>query len=165
MCHDAPSGNNVEGLTFEDVNVGDEYVTAVRSISAAEMNRFAAEFDPQPIHLDAEAARHGFFGEIVGSGWHAAVLTMRLMVDARPFGGTPFIGVRVDGMRFKKPFRPGDEIQVKAKVTGKRDARSPTHGYLAMHVTTHLGDGSILMMQDWLILLPRPAENPPASKA
>ena len=76
------------------------------------INDFAREFDPQPFHLDHEAAKKSVFGGLVASGWHTAAITMRLLVtsDLNLAGGA--IGLGVDEMRFPKPVRPGDIVAI-----------------------------------------------------
>ena len=76
---------------------------------------FAAEFDPQPFHLDEAAASSSIFGGLVASGWHTAAMTMRLMVesDMRIAGG--LVGVGVEQIRWPQPVRPGDRIRVEGR--------------------------------------------------
>lgn len=76
---------------FEDLAVGQKYhSTAPVTVTAERIKAFAAEFDPQPFHLDEDAAKTSFFGGLAASGWHTASMTMRLLVtsDLRPAGGT-----------------------------------------------------------------------------
>src|SRR5688572_18083124 len=77
---------------------------------------FAAEFDPQPFHLDEWAARESIFGGLVASGWHTAALTMRLLAggELRVVGG--LIGMGVEGLRWPRPVRPGDVLRVESEV-------------------------------------------------
>ena len=68
---------------FEDIQVGERIAIGRHTFSAAEIKAFAARFDPQPFHLDEAAAQSSHFGALVASGWHSAVVWMRLMVDQR----------------------------------------------------------------------------------
>jgi len=109
---------------FEDLAVGQRYhSTSPVAVTAERIKAFAAEFDPQPFHLDEAAARDTFFAGLAASGWHTAAITMRLLVesDLRPAGGTigaggeelpkatsgakrqtrPFDGVSPDARRFR----------------------------------------------------------------
>lgn len=70
-----------ELLHLDDLQVGQVFTSRSQSLDAADIKRFAGEFDPQPFHTDEEAARSTFFGGLAASGWHTAALTMRLMVD------------------------------------------------------------------------------------
>jgi acyl dehydratase len=71
---------------FDDLAVGMQFKSGEAQITAAEIKRFAAEFDPQPMHLDEEAAGKTFFKGLAASGWHTASIAMRLLVESRPFG-------------------------------------------------------------------------------
>ena len=77
-------------------------------IDSERIKTFAAEFDPQPFHLDDEAARDTIFRGLAASGWHTAALTMRLLVesDLRPAGG--IVGAGFDEFRWPRPVRPGE---------------------------------------------------------
>ncbi len=65
-------------LYLDDLRVGQTFATGSRTLDEAAIKAFAREYDPQPFHLDAEAAKHTFFGGLVASGWHTAAITMRL---------------------------------------------------------------------------------------
>ena len=114
-------------LYLEDLVVGQTFRTGSVTIDEARLKAFAAEFDPQPFHLDAAAAGSSLFGGLVASGWHTAALTMRLMVegDFKVAGG--LIGVGVDQIRWPKPVFPGMSSTSKAKSSrcGPR-ARTPS---------------------------------------
>src|SRR5215218_5404010 len=71
-------------LYLEDLSPGQQFTTATRTVTESEVVSFAKEFDPQPFHLDDEAARGTIFAGLAASGWHTAALTMRLMVDSGP---------------------------------------------------------------------------------
>ena len=96
-------------------------------MTADRIKAFAAEFDPQPFHLDEEAARGTFFGELVASGWHTAAMTMRLLVegDMHPAGGT--VGAGGEDLRWPRPVRPGDTLRVESRGAGdqRRRVRAP----------------------------------------
>ena len=73
---------------LDDLTVGQQFVSGTYTMDATEITRFAAEYDPQPFHLDDTAARATLFGGLVASGWHTAGITMRLIVG----GGLPIAG-------------------------------------------------------------------------
>ena len=73
---------------MEDRRIGELTDMGTHTFGKDEMIAFAREFDPQPFHLDAAAAKESFFGGLVASGWHTAAVTMRLLVD----GGVPLAG-------------------------------------------------------------------------
>ena len=74
---------------FEDLEIGQKFHSGTEEITAERIKSFAAEFDPQPFHLDEDAARASLFRGLAASGWHTAAVTMRLLVDSdlRPAGG------------------------------------------------------------------------------
>lgn len=108
-----------------------------RAIDAESITSFAADFDPQPFHLDEQAARRTFFGGLAASGWHTAAITMRLLVesDFKPAGG--IIGMGFDEFRWPQPVRPGDELHLQSEVLEVRPSRSrPDQGLVKMRTTT-----------------------------
>ncbi|MEM5314639.1 MaoC family dehydratase [Paraburkholderia sp. JHI869] len=112
-----------ETLYFDDLKVGDTFTTGTHEVSAADIKRFAAEFDPQPFHLDDDAARETMFGGLAASGWHTAAMTMRLLVDDGPklAGGVLGAGCEIE---WKMPTRPGDVLHVESEVMELVPSRS-----------------------------------------
>src|SRR5436190_19867094 len=109
---------------LEDFAPGQKYGGRTRlAVSAERIKSFAAEFDPQPFHLDDAAARGSIFEGLAASGWHTAALTMRLCVasDFRPAGGILGIGGE---LAWLKPVRPGDTLRVECEVLEMRSSRS-----------------------------------------
>lgn len=124
-------------LYLEDIAVGQVYRSRLVTVDADSIRVFAAAFDPQPFHLDDDAARQSFFQSLVASGWHTAALTMRLLVESelRPVGG--IIGAGVDELRWPAPVRPGDTLQVRGEVLDVRRSRSkPGQGVVRTRITT-----------------------------
>jgi len=80
---------------FEDLSVGMRFESGPVRISEEDIKQFASRFDPQPFHLDDQAARKTMFKGVAASGWHTAAIAMRLAVEARPFGPHPLIGLGV----------------------------------------------------------------------
>jgi hypothetical protein len=101
-------------LYFEDLAVGQTFGTGTVTGEPEALKAFAAEFDPQPFHLDEGAARGSPFGGLVASGWHTAALTMRLLVggELRVVGG--LIGLGVEELSWPRPVRPGDVLRVES---------------------------------------------------
>src|SRR5262249_19251821 len=140
---------------LEDFAAGDRIRTGAVQITEAMSRAFAAMYDPQPIHLDAEAARGSMFGGLVASGWQTLALTMRLIPDAKPLGATPMIGIEIKNLRFLHPVRPGDTLSVEAEVLGSRRSESrPERGFLDIAVTTRNQDGRPVVTQQWTMLVP-----------
>lgn len=122
---------------LEDFAVGQTFGSGRLVVEEARIKTFAAEFDPQPFHLDAEAARRSLFGGLAASGWHTAALTMRLLVesDIKPVGG--IIGAGFDEFRWPRPVRPGDELRVESEVLEVRPSKSrPEQGMIKVRTTT-----------------------------
>ena len=126
---------------FEDLVAGQKFGSPTLSVDADAITAFAAQFDPQPFHLDDAAARQTIFGGLAASGWHTAALTMRLCVASnfRPAGGILGIGGELNWL---KPVRPGDELHVEIEVLETRPSRSrPGQGIAKVRLTTLNQDG------------------------
>lgn len=122
---------------LEDLEPGQVFRTDSLQIDEESIKRFATEFDPQPFHLDEQAARGSMFDGLAASGWHTSAITMRLLVDGdfRPAGGV--IGASLDELRWPKPVRPGDELRAEVEVLEVRPSRSrPERGFVKVRVTT-----------------------------
>src|SRR5512133_2374137 len=123
---------------LDDFAAGQRYGGAMRiRIEAERIKSFAAEFDPQPFHLDEQTARGTFFGGLAASGWHTAAVTMRLLVDSdlKPVGG--IIGAGFDEFRWPHPVRPGDELRIECEILEVRASRSrPEQGLMKIRTTT-----------------------------
>lgn len=123
---------------FEDFAVGQKFASGRVQVSAAEIKEFAARYDPQPFHLDDDAARLTLFGGLAASGWHTAAMTMRLLVEGefRPAGG--IIGGGGDEILWPRPVRPGDELRVETEILALRLSKSrPGLGVVKVRVTTY----------------------------
>ena len=125
-------------LYLEDFEEGQSFGGSGRvRVDEERIKTFAAEFDPQPFHLDAGAARESIFGGLAASGWHTAALTMRLLVESelRPAGG--IVGAGFDEFRWPRPVRPGDELRVESEVLEVRPSKSrPDQGLIKVRTTT-----------------------------
>jgi acyl dehydratase len=122
---------------LEDLHVGQIFRTGRMRMTAEEIKAFAAKFDPQPFHVDEEAARDSLFGGLAASGWHTAAVTMRLVVDAefKPAGGN--IGGRLEELRWPRPVRPGDELRAESEILEVRPSESkPGYGWVRLRTTT-----------------------------
>ena len=102
-------------LYFDDLRVGQRFESGSHTLDAAEIKAFAAQFDPQPFHLDERAAADTLFGGLAASGWHTAAITMRLNVE----GGLPLAGGLIGAgcqLSWPAPARPGDTLHVESEV-------------------------------------------------
>ena len=125
------------GRYLEDFSVGQTFRSGRLLIDKERIKTFGAEFDPQPFHLDEEAARDTIFGGLAASGWQTAAVTMRLQVesDIKPAGG--IVGAGFDEFRWTRPVRPGDELRVESEILEVRPSRSrPNQGLIKVRTTT-----------------------------
>ena len=141
---------------LEDFAVGQVFAADEEyEITPERIHAFAAEYDPQPIHLDPAVADREMFGGIIASGWHSLSVTMRLVVHSNIFGGAPVVGVGVDNLRYLQPIRPGDRLRAQAEVVGvRRSGSHPDRGYITLRVTTTRQGGEKVLTQDWTVLVP-----------
>jgi acyl dehydratase len=96
--------------TFEDFEPGQVYDLGSRTVTEAEIVAFARQFDPQPFHLDPEAARESVFGGLIASGWHTGAMWMRLYVDSMLDGSAARGSPGIEELRWLAPVRPGDTL-------------------------------------------------------
>lgn len=134
---------------LEDFVPGDVYRAGSVRLSEAEIVEFARRYDPQPFHLDAEAARASTYGGLIASGWHTVAATMRLLVD-NVFNGSASMGSPgVDALRWLLPVRPGDTLSPRAIVLEARPSRSkPDRGILRFRVEVENQDGEMVMSME-----------------
>ena len=109
-------------LYLEDLHVGRTFTTGSVTVTTEAIKAFARDYDPQPFHLDEDAARDSLFGGLAASGWHTAALSMRLLVDGLPFAGG-LIGVGGE-TTWPRPTRPGDTLTVHIEVLEITPSRS-----------------------------------------
>jgi acyl dehydratase len=98
------------GNTFEDFAPGQVYELGSTTVTEEEIVDFARRFDPQPFHLDAEAAKDSDFGGLIASGWHTGAMWMRLYVDSLLGGGSGQGSSGIEELRWLAPVRPGDTL-------------------------------------------------------
>ena len=142
---------------LEDYAVGQTFGSAGRlRIDTERIKAFAAEFDPQPFHLDEGAARGSIFRGLAASGWHTAAVTMRLMVesDLKPAGG--ILGLGFEEFRWPRPVRPGDDLRVECEVLDVRPSSSRSgRGLIKVRTTTLNQDGEAVQVLVGHLLVPR----------
>lgn len=133
-------------LYLDDLHVGQQFVSGSHALDAEQIVAFAKQFDPQPFHLDAEAAKHGFFGELVASGWHTVAITMRLLVQ----GGVPVAGGVIGAgaeVSWPMPTRPGDVLHVETEVVEIKQSRSrPDRGGVTVRSLTRNQLGEVVQI-------------------
>jgi acyl dehydratase len=132
-------------LTFEDFPPGRVGTFGPRHVTREEILAFAAEFDPQPMHLDEEAARRSMLNGLAGSGWHLCAIIMRMMFDGF-IGRTGSLGSPgVNELRWLAPLRPGDDLMLDVDVTEARLSRSrPETGIVTFKAVVRNAAGQVL---------------------
>jgi acyl dehydratase len=159
FSHPVPSEEFEPRLCYlEDLAVGQRFAGGTASIDLAAIKAFAAAFDPQPFHLDEDAARASVFGRLVASGWHTMAVTMRLLVEGEPRSLWGLVGLGADELRWPRPVFPGDVLSADWEVLDVRPSSSkPDRGTARLRVTTRNQDGDVVLTLITTILLPRRA--------
>lgn len=143
-----------EILYFEDFLPGRRFSTATVEVTAEDIKAFAARFDPQPFHLDEEAAKRSLFGALAASGWHTAALAMRLLVDStiRPADGMIGLGGEIT---WPRPTYAGDVLRVESEVIdAKRSRSNPRRGVVTMRQETKNQRGEPVQIAVVKIMVP-----------
>ena len=125
------------GHYLDEFAPGQQFDSGQLKVDRERIKSFAAEFDPQPFHLDEEAARESVFKGLAASGWHTAAMTMRLLVESelKPAGG--IVGVGFDELRWPNPVRPDDTLRLQLEVLELRPSKSrPDQGVIKVKTTT-----------------------------
>ena len=127
---------NPEGLYLDDMKVGQRFTSGTYRMEEDRIKSFAAEFDPQPFHLDEAAAQASLFKGLAASGWHTAAAAMSLLIK----GGLPFasgaagLGGEIE---WPRPTRPGDTLHVESEIIEIIPSRSkPNQGIVKVRSTT-----------------------------
>jgi len=140
------TGITAERLYLEDLRVGQRFTSGSYHMDETRIKAFAAEFDPQPFHLDESAAATSIFRGLTASGWHTAAVAMRLLVA----GGLPLangiIGMGGE-IAWPRPTRPGDTLRVESEILEIRPSRSkPNQGIATVRNTTLNQNGESVHM-------------------
>jgi acyl dehydratase len=139
------TGGRMVKRYFEDFKAGDRFKGDSIDVSQDAIIRFAREFDPQPFHVDPDAARQSMFGELVASGWHTAAMTMRLFATSEIRIANGIIGGALDGLSWPLPVRPGDRLTVRSEILETRPSRSkPDRGMVKVRIDTLNQDGAVV---------------------
>ena len=142
-------------LTLDDLTVGQHFESGKHTVDVNEIKAFAARFDPQPFHLDEDAAKGTLFGALAASGWHTAAITMRLLVES----GLPLEGgiIGTGGkIAWPKPTRPGDTLQVESEVVEITPSRSrPDRGMATVRTLTRNQMNEVVQEFTAKLIVPR----------
>jgi acyl dehydratase len=145
---------------FEDFVKGSITDYGPRRVTREEIVGFAAEFDPQPMHLDEEAGRASMLGGLAASGWHMCGLAMRMIAEGPLQNSTAMGSPGVDEVRWLRPLRPDDRLTLRATVAETRTSRSrPELGFIAFNFAlVNQSDVTIMTMVMTLMLGRRSAD-------
>jgi len=146
-------------MFWEDFRVGETLEMGRHTFSEQEIIAFARQYDPQPFHLDPEAARASLFGGLVASGWHTCVVAMRLMCESYLNASSSLGSPGLDHLRFLRPVRPGDTLVFRRTVLAARPSASRPGVGLVKQRWEALGEdgGLVLSMEGWNLFGRRPA--------
>ena len=146
-------------IYFEELEVGREVDFGHYDVTREEVLEFARKYDPQPFHLDHEAAAKTHFGRIAASGWHTTAMTMAVVVASNAGRGIAGLGSPgIDELRWLKPVYPGDRISVRGTVVDKTASRSkPDLGsYRALTVVSNQHGVDVLRFTSIVLIQRRP---------
>lgn len=135
-------------IFLEDFSPGDAREFGAYEVTEEEIIEFAGKYDPQPFHLDHDAAAKSIFGRLCASGWHTCAMTMRMMVDhMKEIGDGASLGSPgIDRVRWLKPVFPGDVLSVKSVVEDVRPSKSkPGIGVVRQSYTVSNQQGEPVM--------------------
>jgi len=150
-----PGKSVADGLFLEDLRVGQRFSSGAHTVDSAQIKAFAAQFDPQPFHLDGEAAKPTLFGGLAASGWHTAAITMKLLVES----GLPLSGGIIGSggeISWPKPTRPGDTLSVVSEIEEVTPSRSrPDRGMIRVRSETRNQCGETVQVLIAKLVVPR----------
>lgn len=130
---------------FEEIPVGEPETLGRVTADREEMVTFAERYDPQSIHIDAEAAAASHFGGLVASGWYTASLCMRILVEEVLADSAALGALGLEELRWPAPVRPGDILEVTNEVIDKRPSESrPSTGVVRAELIATKTDGTIV---------------------
>ncbi|MGA7490819.1 MAG: MaoC family dehydratase [Xanthobacteraceae bacterium] len=154
--------NGGRRLYLEDLEVGQRFSSGTHVVDERQIKAFAAQFDPQPFHLDDAAAQSTLFGGLAASGWHTAAITMRLLVET----GLPLMGGIIGAggeISWPRPTRPGDVLRVVSEIEDVTPSRSrPDRGMVRVRSETRNQREEVVQVLIAKLVVPRRAPAPAA---
>ncbi len=134
-------------IFFEDIVVGDTKKFGATEVKREDVIDFASKYDPQPFHLDDEAAKNSVFGKLCASGWHTGAIMMRMLVDELTKQGLAGLGSPgLDELRWLQPVFPGEVLSVETEVLAKRESQSrPNLGFVKSSYKVFNQNGDLKM--------------------
>ncbi len=145
---------------FDDLSVGDVFESQGKTVSESEILEFALKYDPQPFHMDVEAARESIYGGLIASGFQTLALAFRMLFQEGVFTGTSLGSPGMDELRWVKPVYPGDTIRNRGEVIELKPSRSkPDRGMVRVRYTVLNQDDEPVMTLSALHILSRRPES------
>jgi acyl dehydratase len=146
-----------ELLYFDDLHIGQRFVSGTHLIDEGQIKAFATQFDPQPFHLDTEAAKNSLFKGMVASGWHTAAISMRLLVGSGlPIAGG-IIGMAAE-IAWPSPTRPGDTLHIESEILDLKLSQSrPGRGVATIRSETRNQRGEVVQVLTAKLVVPSKA--------
>ncbi|RKH37361.1 MaoC family dehydratase [Corallococcus sicarius] len=133
---------------FEDFPIGEVMERGPYVVTREEILAFARQFDPQPFHIDEDAARQSIYGGIIASGWHTAAICHKLLVEGLLGQSASMGSPGLDELRWKKPVRPGDSLTVRIETLEARPSVSkPDRGSLKFRFEVLNQHGEVVMTE------------------
>lgn len=134
-------------IHYEDIEIGQHQSFGNYAVTREEVVDYAARYDPQPFHLDDDAAAKTYFGRLSASGWHTCAMTMRMLVDNMSTVQQAGLGSPgIDNLRWVKPVYPGDTLRCETEVVEKRRSKSrPDMGLFKSRCRTFNQDGELVL--------------------
>ena len=146
---------------FEDFSEGETFISASATMSEAEIIAFARDNDPQPFHIDPEAARESPFGGLIASGFQTMGLAFRLFYQDGHIAACSLGSLGMDKIRWHRPVRPGDALRNEVEVRALRPSESkPDRGYGTFTCTVLNQDDEIVMSFTFTLIMRRRREAP-----
>jgi acyl dehydratase len=143
---------------FEDFEPGQEYPFGPHTVTRAEIVAFAAEYDPQPFHLDERAAAETMLGGLAASGWHTCALFMRMVALGWLNDSASMGSPGIDTLKWRRPVRPGDTLSGRSIVLGARPSGSrPDRGFIQMRHEVVNGRDEVVLLIEHSIMIRRRA--------
>jgi acyl dehydratase len=144
---------------WDDYEIGSVTELGTKKMTKEEIIDFAGKYDPQPFHVDEQAAKKSFFGGLIASGWHTCSAVMRMMVDSYVSPSTSLGSPGVDEVRWLKPVYAGDTISARIIIEDKRPSRSkPDIGSIFNRYEVHNQKGELVMTMKGIGIMRRRTE-------
>jgi acyl dehydratase len=141
-------------MKLDDFTIGQVFETKSFKLTKEDIMRFAAEFDPQYMHLDEEKAKQGRFNGIIASGIHTIAISFKLWIEQGIYGDDVIAGTRMNNIKFIKPVYPGDELHTIVKVIDKKEKRKE-EGVITVLLSTYNDKEEKVFEGDLSVLIKR----------